>query len=229
MNSNIKKQKAIALRLQGKSYGEILKALHISSKGLLSYWFRDLILSDVAKKRLESKKILARKRGLLQFNKERTQNIVLENTKITEASRKKVPLFKKVYLLLIGAALYWAEGTTRERTYGYQIVSFSNSDSTMVRLFMRYIREILKVPEEKIYAGIHLHPNIEKEKAQLFWSKITRIRKNHFYIFNHISKSSKGIRPLHFLPYGTLNIRINDRRLLCEIKGHIKGIIEYAH
>lgn len=224
MKQNLKKEKALQLRSQGKSYGEILKILNISSKGLLSYWFKNVTLSPLAIKRLERKKLLARKRGLFQFNKNRTRKIVLENASIIKKSKKEVSKISKSALLLIGAVLYWAEGTTRERLYGYPIVSFSNSDPAIIEIFMKYIRTILQVPDTKIYAGIHIHQNIQKETAKIFWSKITGLPKDRFYIFNQISKASKGKRPSHFLPYGTLNIRINNRQLLYRIKGHIQGI-----
>lgn len=64
-----KKVAAIKLRIQGKSYGEILKILDIPSKGTLSEWFRDIKLSASAKSRLQNNIDIARERGLFRFNK----------------------------------------------------------------------------------------------------------------------------------------------------------------
>ena len=64
---------ALALRLDGKTYGEIRGIFKIP-KSTLSGWFSNLKLSGRAKKTLESKK----KNGyykLLEFNKLRTINI----------------------------------------------------------------------------------------------------------------------------------------------------------
>ncbi|MBI5470312.1 hypothetical protein HY968_03295 [Candidatus Kaiserbacteria bacterium] len=44
------KRKAIALRLQGRSYNDILRMLKLTSKGTLSFWLKGLTLSPEAKK-----------------------------------------------------------------------------------------------------------------------------------------------------------------------------------
>ena len=223
-----KKSKAINLRLSGKSYGEIQKSLGITSKGTLSYWFKDLRLSSDARKLLETKILDAKKRGLFKFNKERTLLIKNEHQQILIQSQKEIPKLSKTDFLILGTALYWGEGTTREKQRGYQIVSFTNSDPKMIKIFMIYLRKILNVPENKIKPGIHIYPNLDREKTRRFWSLITNIPKERFYIFQNVSRASKHIRPENFLPYGTLNIRVNDRRLFNRIKGHIAGIISQS-
>ena len=219
-----KKLKAIQLRLGGRSYGEIQKSLDISSKGTLSYWFKNLILPLRARKRLKAKILDAKKRGLFKFNKERTLSIIKENQRILAESQGKIPKFSQTNLLILGTALYWGEGTTRVKQRGYQVVSFSNSDPEMIKIFMIYLRKILGIPENKIKPGIHIYPNLNPEKVKKFWSSITKLPKEKFYIFQNVSRASKFIRPKNFLPYGTLNIRVNDRRLFNKIKGYIAGI-----
>ena len=222
-NHKIKAQ-AIKLRLSGRSYGEILKALNISSKGTLSVWFRGLRLSSGARKRLRKNIETAYKRGLFDFNKQRTQKIFAENKKILTESAKAIPELSQRDLLLIGAALYWCEGTTREKRLNHRI-SFSNSDPRMISIFMKYLRETLEISEEKIYAEIHAYPNIDIPKAKQFWLEITRIMPDKLSIYFNVSKVSKFVRPKDFLPYGTLNIRVNNRQLFYRIKGYIQGII----
>src|ERR1043166_7559731 len=106
-----KKDSAIKLRLQGKSYGEILKILKIPSKGTLSVWFRNVKISQTAKKRLQNNIDLARKRGLFKFNENRTEKVKLENDASFKEAFNKIEKISLNDLALIGAALYWAEGT----------------------------------------------------------------------------------------------------------------------
>ena len=71
---------ALALRLEGKTYGEIRRNFKIP-KSTLSNWFSTLELDKRVKKILESK----RKNGylkLIEFNKNRTLNIKKENKNI---------------------------------------------------------------------------------------------------------------------------------------------------
>ena len=212
------------MRMQGKSYGEIMKALGVSSKGTVAYWFKDIVLSAEAEVLLRAKMELARKRNLIDFNVKRTQSIIKENAAIRSDSAKAIGALSKRDLLLVGTALYWGEGTTRELTRGYQRVGFSNSNPDMVSIFMRYIREILKVDEAHLYAEVYIHPNITKEDVEEFWFKITKIPRDRISIFTVVSSSSTFKRPKNFLPHGTANIRIYKRRAFYAIKGFIDGI-----
>lgn len=214
------------MRLDGKSYGEVMKALNLTSKGTLSFWFRNLKLTPEAKRKLRKNTLIAWKRKFFQFNKERTERINKENKDIEFEAGNSIPILSKRDLLLIGSALYWGEGTTREYKYNQMHrVSFSNSNPDMIRIFMRYLREILAVNEEQIHPEIQIHQNIEENKARIFWSKVTNLPKKRFYIYRPVNKSSKFIRPKHFLPYGTLNVRVYKRQLFYKIRGYIRGIV----
>ncbi len=221
-----KKQKAIELRLKGKSYGEILKILNIPSKGTLSVWLKDIPLTPEAKKRLENNMRVAYTRGLFSFNKKRTKNIIIENQMVFSNATKAINKISKNELLLVGTALYWGEGTTREKSRGYQRISFSNSDPDMVKIFMRYLREILEVSDEKMRPYVHIHKNIKPNIAIKFWSEIAELPKKSFYTYDAVSKSGKFKHPANFLPYGTFNIRATDRRLFYTIKGYINGLVK---
>src|SRR4051812_3253276 len=82
MGSNLHlKNQAISLRREGKSYNDIIKELGIKSKGTLSLWFKDLILSDESQKILEKNQKLAHDRGLFTANEQRGKKITEENKK----------------------------------------------------------------------------------------------------------------------------------------------------
>lgn len=216
------KDEAIKLRLSGKSYGYIKKALGLKSKGTLSYWFKDFKLPPEARKRLERNMTVARERGLFKFNAERTKNIREENEQEYQKGMAIVKNLSAYELLLIGASLYWGEGAKREGRYAK--VSLSNSDPILVAIFARFIREILAVPEHRIKGGVQIHPNISEKKAREFWADIIGIKPETFYITRQISSASKGVRPKRFLPYGTAVLNVNSRRLFYRLKGYIRGI-----
>ena len=119
--------------------------------------------------------------------------------------------------------MYWGEGTKSER--GSVSLSFSNSDPHMISVYMRFIREILKIPEEKIRAGIHIYQSTSADEAKEFWSKITNLPQNRFYIITQISRTSQNKRPFNILPYGTIAIKVNNRQQFYKVKGMIKGIV----
>ncbi|MBI2552143.1 hypothetical protein HYW17_02485 [Candidatus Uhrbacteria bacterium] len=222
----LEKQQAIALRLQGKSYNEIRKILSIPSKGTLSYWFRDLVLPTEAKKRLEHNVLLAQERGLLQYNKDRTEAILQENKTAHTRAMEEIGDLSRRELLLIGAALYWGEGTKSEHSRKNIRVAIANSDPRLIALFMRFVREVLNVPDELIRAQIQVHPNLDIEEAKIFWSKVTKLPVDIFYITQQLSSASRLKRPKRSLPFGTVSIRINKRVLFYRIKGYIEGLCE---
>ena len=217
-------QKALRLRLMGKSYNEIARTLSVS-KGSLSVWFRDLKLTKSAKKLLEKKTRIAREHGLFENNRQRTRAIWIENQRIKKETFNEIHSLSKYELLLVANALYWAEGYKIEaqKNKGY-VVDFVNADPYMIALFLRFLREIIKVPEEKLKVCVRIHANISEQSAINFWARVTNIPKSRFRIFKQISKASNRKRPINSLPYGTLDLRVHGRKIAFRIKGWIDAL-----
>lgn len=220
-----KYQKAIKLRLAGKSYGEIAKTLGVS-KGSLSLWFKNLKLSKATQKLLEGKMRIAREHNLFENNRRRTQTIKIENQQIKQAALNEIKSLSKYELLLIGTALYWAEGWKKEIQGRGHYLSFANSDPGMIALYLRFLREVIQISEEKFRPNIHIYPNINILSAIKFWSKITKIPKQRFHTTTQISRASKGKRPRNSLPYGTLKIDVSGRQKFYQVKGWIDGLVQ---
>jgi len=218
------RQKAFELRLAGKSYNEIARTLDVS-KGSLSLWFKDLKLSRIAQKRLEGKMRFAREHGLFENNRRRTQAIKIENKKIRQITANEIKPLSKYELLLIGAALYWAEGYNRQDKASSPYISFGNSSPDMVVLFLRFLREVMQISEEKLRPIVQIHKNIKPKLAIIFWAKITNIPKERFHITHQVSRASKGKRPYNSLPYGTFKLDVVGRQNFFKIKGWIEGLI----
>ncbi|HEY4512781.1 MAG TPA: hypothetical protein VJH63_03995 [Candidatus Paceibacterota bacterium] len=219
------KEKAIELRKVGKSYSEILKILNLPSKGTLSLWFRDIQLNMEERKRLEKNMKLATDRGLKKFNVNRSKRILEENQQARLQGILKIGAISKRELLLIGSTLYWGEGTKAENKGSAKAITFTNSDPLMIAVFMRFVRTIWNVEERRIRAGIHIYPSIKPADARKYWSKVTRLPPERFYIVNQVSRASQGKRAYNLLPYGTAAIKINNRKLFYDIKGMIQGVI----
>ncbi len=219
------KEQAFKLRRSGKSYSEILRVLNLSSKGTLSVWFRNIELNATEQKLLERNMRLAVDRGLKSFNENRGKKILQENQEARIKGQNLIKSLSKRELLLIGATLYWGEGTKAENANSQKVIAFTNSDPEMIATFLKFVREIWNVKEEKIRAGIHIYKSIDPDKARQYWSKVTSLPPDRFYIVNQVSRASQGKRPYNLLPYGTAVIKIGNRLLFHEVKGMIQGII----
>jgi hypothetical protein len=223
------KQKALKYRLRGKSYNEISQLLSIP-KSTLSGWFQNLQLSAEATKRLNSRVKQGSLKGLLKKNKLQT----LEAQKRAKLGRtnakQQIGQLNKRELLLLGVALYWGEGYKRPIikngvARSYHPVSLSNSDPQLIEIFLKFLREVCEVDEGRLRAGLRIYEHQNPEQLLLFWSKLTKIPKERFEKFYYgVSKSSQSKRPFNILPYGTIQIRVNDTALYHKIMGWIEGV-----
>lgn len=118
-------------------------------------------------------------------------------------------------LQIAGIMLYWGEGGKRNSK-----VTFSNSDPEMIRVFLRFLREICGISESRLKAGLHIYPDHNESQLIGFWSSITAIPSSRFYKpFLHIG--SKGTYKRKSL-YGTLVLSYSDKSLLGQILAWIE-------
>ncbi len=223
------KEKALALRLKGRSYNEINQLLGIP-KSTLSGWFSNVHLSDSAHRRLQKRVEEGSARGLVKHNKKQTHLARQRANKIRADAAKKIQKLGKQNLLLLGAALYWAEGYKRPIVYKgrertYHPVSLSNSDPKLICLFIRFLKEICEVENEKILAQVRLYQHMNEEVVLKYWQDVTGIPKTQFMKHYYgVSKSSLSKRPYNRLPYGTIQIRVTNTKVFHQIMGYIEGL-----
>jgi hypothetical protein len=115
------KKKAVSLRKEGYSYNEILKVVPVA-KSTLSLWLREVGLSIRHKQRLTEKKLVAARKGGLA---KRQWRVRLEKS-IKEKALQDITGISEYELLILGTALYWAEGSKQKEHLVSVGVIFSN-------------------------------------------------------------------------------------------------------
>ncbi len=225
-------EQAFKLRRRGYSYNEINHLLGVP-KSTLSSWFREFVLSDKAQERLA----LRMKSGssiLIQRNRLQTQQAWNKARQIQYDALQDIGCLSEREVLLISAALYWAEGHKKltikdgkERTS--HAISLANSDPAIVRLFVRFLQEIMNISSSHIRIAMRLYDHINESKARSYWRKVTGLEDTNFdkalYL---VSISSKRKRPFNRLPYGTVQIRVGDTKNFHKLIGWIEGIKKSA-
>lgn len=114
-------------------------------------------------------------------------------------------------LKIAGIMLYWAEGAN-----GYWTVDLSNSDPKMILIFLKFLRIICGVNEQKLRGLLYCYGNQDVEHLKKFWSKITKIPLAQFikpYIRRDFSLKKSGK-----MRYGLFHIRYTDKKLLKKIR-----------
>lgn len=129
-------------------------------------------------------------------------------------------------LRLVGASLYLCEGT-KERTLkrGGKIfsVEFTNTDPRVIKMFLKFLREIVKADEARIKAELFSYEDLNEDKLKNFWSKVTKIPPNRFQKTITFKQKTSLFRPS---PFGTLKIRYSHKEHFLEIQKIIKEIFD---
>lgn len=197
------KNLAINLRRDGFTYSEILAKVPVA-KSTLSLWLRSVALAKRQQQRLTKKKLAAIQKGAAAKHQQRL-NLV---KKINEESKKEVRELNNTHLWLAGIMLYWAEGAKeKEHSVGHPTV-FNNSDPRMIRLFVKWLNEIVKIPKADLKFSIYIHETADAGKALNFWSKILTCEKNKIKVYfkrNSIKTNRKNTGNNY---YGLLRITV---------------------
>lgn len=228
---NPRRDRALRLRIEGKSYSEIGKEIKVS-KSTLSLWLRDIVLSDKARTRLDGRMRKEGAKMLIKMNKMQTKHAEERARTASKAGRKRIHMLTQSDLLVIGTALYWAEGYKRlqvrdgKERMGHKI-SFVNSDAQMISVFIRFLLETLKIPSDKIRLGMRLYAHINEKDARVFWMRATGLSSRHFYNTTYlVSGASREVRPHNRLPWGTLQVEVCNTSQFHYLLGMIDGVKE---
>ncbi|MFQ6084128.1 MAG: hypothetical protein ACE5WD_12345 [Candidatus Aminicenantia bacterium] len=215
------KIQAIKLRREGLSYNEILKRVPVA-KSTLSLWLRSVGLAKRQKQRLTKKRLAGALRGAMV---KRSQRITITK-EIKKKARKEIGELSKRELWLIGTALYWGEGQ-KERTRG-ALIGLGNSDPNLIKIFLKWLKEICKIPRQDILFRIFLHETAKNRLSEVknYWSTLTGFPINNFQKItwkkNKINTKRKNIGKDY---YGLLRVIVRrSTNLNRKVEGWIEGI-----
>ena len=215
----LEKQQAVLLRNQGLSYREIQRAIAVS-RGSLSRWLQGVTLTEDQHERIHRKNLSIRQ-DFVAYNQRKHAEVQAKKRETIGRCAEEIGDITTRELLLVGIALYWAEGSKGNLT---SVVEFVNADPAMIALMMRWFRWCCQVPEQKFRARIQLHDAAQLQKSEQFWSSLTGIPTQQFTKpILKLSPSSQRKRG-NSLPYGTIHIRIADVHLLTTIQGWMSGL-----
>lgn len=171
------KEKARQMRRDGESVNKIAKILAVSLSSV-SVWVRDIELTPsqrdfLVERQKEFVSNLNRDgKGGSQANRQNAikQRIVYQQEGREHAQRNDV-------LHEMGCMLYWAEGAKHRNS-----IIFVNSDSNMMVLFMRFLRQCLNVSNERIKLKLHCHTdNLDDQQSiKKYWLDLLNLQHDCF-------------------------------------------------
>jgi hypothetical protein len=86
-------------------------------------------------------------------------------------------------LVMLVAMLYWAEGHKKAFV-------FTNTDEKMLSLYLKFIYEVMNIPQKSVSILIRTSDPITPIKAQIYWAKALSIPKINLSV-NHDNKQNR--------------------------------------
>lgn len=127
-------------------------------------------------------------------------------------------------------SLYWAEGYKKLKVINGKermnhTIALTNSDPEMLRVFVRFLNEILGVEKKRITVNLRLFKHMNTNTELQFWSKVLRIPQAQFQRPSYvISRASAGKRRYNQLPHGTAQVVVADTEKFHYIMGCLEGL-----
>ncbi len=218
---------AIKLRIQGKSYSQISGELKVP-KSTLSLWLKDVLLTETAKNKIQSRIKSTSLEKLIKRNKSRPALVEAQHQTIRKAAEIESKKYFKDPLFVAGLALYWGEGYKRGAEGSkWKSIDFTNSDPEMIKVMTNFFVKFFDISPEELKAQIQLHDSSKTTKVVKYWSQITGIPANNFIKTCHsISVASKQ-RVAKKLEFGTIHLRINNVNKFFRLIGWMDGLKKY--
>jgi hypothetical protein len=133
-------------------------------------------------------------------------------------------------LRLAGALLYECEGTKLRKdpryknTYIYAI-EFTNSNPALVALFLRFMREELRISMKEVKGQLFLYPDLNERKVIRAWSKKTGIPRTQFQKVIMLKAKISKFKPN---PLGTFKVRFSGKEKFLKLRTIIDKVWQDA-
>ena len=208
---------AIELRRKGYAINAIAQEIGVA-KSSISRWVRDIQLTAKQSDKLRlapftDSAVEHRRAARLKNELQKRQNVI-------STAKTEIPSIDITNLWLMGVMLYWAEGGKTQR-----LVRFSNGDPEMIKIMIKFFKDVCLVPDNKLRGYIHIHQNLDYQAAEVYWSDTSGIPLGQFFkTYRKPNKSSQNKK--NTLPYGVMDIYVLDTTLFNKISGWAAGIFE---
>jgi len=209
------RERARALRLEGKTYRQIQAELQVS-QSTLSMWLRDLPHPEPD-------------RTAHAAHMRSVRKAKLDTLRAAEkaAAFAEVGAVSDRELMLLGVALYWAEGAKDKPYARRESIDFINSDPGMVRLFLRWLN-LMGVEQTQVICRVSIHESADIAAAEAYWRSVVGLPGVDFRPATLKRHNPKTVRKAVGDGYhGCLNIKVRQSSSLYRsVDGWWRGILE---
>jgi transposase-like protein len=214
------RERAREMRKGGASYGEIKAALDVSSSSV-SLWVRDLPVPPGLRERAAHAHRINGARWMRERNRREA-----ERAEVKREAAARVGALNDRELMLLGAALYWAEGAKDKPWARREKVALINSDASVLHLFLRWL-DLMDVSEQRRCYRLSIHETADLEAAHAYWSDVLGVPRDQFdrpTIKRHQPKTVRHNTGIDY--HGCLIVSVRQSRVLYQqIDGLWRGMV----
>lgn len=210
--------KVEALRRKGLSLREIANKVPVS-KSSISGWCRGIELSDKSKKRLFRLWQEGGHKGRILGASTNHRRKIEKIEKYVKDGKNNVGILSSRELLLVGAAIYWGEGSKKSQ------MAIINSDASMIIFMYNWFRQAIGVRKSDFILRVFVNSLHKSRDAVIkkYWAKLLDTPLDQFRKTIFIKRPNTKKYSNHDTYYGLLSIRARNSS---EIKYRILGLIE---
>ena len=212
------KQKAIDLRLSGKSYSQIKEVLDVN-KSTLSNWLSKYPLSNEKIKELRdwsSKRIEHFRQTMAEKKKDKLE-------KAFSRAKKDISKLSSRDLFIGGLFLYWGEGSKRDKGG----ISFTNTNPFMIKFFIKWLEQA-GFKSDSLKVNLHLYSDMDQMEEIKFWSRELKISKDQFRRPYVKDKKSSEISYKNGFGHGTCSVVLEKQEMNDYVLSSLKYLEEIA-
>jgi transcriptional regulator with XRE-family HTH domain len=168
------RERAVAMRKEGRSYREIGEALGVS-KSTLSDWLKDVVLTHEQRERLA----LLQEQGRTRAARTNRAARVARQAVAFEGARAQIPNVAESELFVAGVVAYWAEGSKAKPWRPGEWFTFINSDPQMITLMLRWL-DLVGVSRDRLILRVSIHETADVPAAETFWRALVGVGEDQF-------------------------------------------------
>ncbi len=223
MAKSLQRIHARELRAQGVSVRDIALKLKVA-KSTASLWVRDIILSLEQLEKLRHQKIIGGEKGRILGALKQKKDRLLRIQRGIDNGKSTFPVLTNHELMIAGIALYWAEGTKKQRE-----LVFCNSDPKLVKFMIRWLQRCFDIPISRLRCNVGIN-EIHKERegiVKAYWVETTGIPLSQFTKTSFKKVKNKKVYANFDQHYGTLAVEVaKPAELYYQILGLIEGLYQ---
>jgi hypothetical protein len=216
------RRKARQMRGQGFTTSEITEATGIGS-GTICAWTKDIGLSPQAEKRRKDRIRVSRD----VVAKSLHDRAVKRSRATADKAKDSFGRLSERDLFLAGVCLYWAEGSKEKPWRRGGRVIFTNSDASVIRVFLRWL-DLVGIPSEDRRYRLTIHESVDVALHEAWWADQLGIRPSEF---QRVTLKRHNPKPRRYnvedAYHGCLVVKVaRSRELYDRITGFWEGIAE---